>query len=203
LHPVDGWVDFATDTYNNIYSAPGEEGICPSPESPLYELLAPETTGHWCLMLMIQDGGLNDADGEPNGTIVDPGGLSVLKAAPTVSISSIGSITEGGTISLSGNVATNGNNITYEWQKTAGPTVTINNANQLNASVSNAPAGSYTFQLTITDQLDRTASATVSVTVRAAPSTGGGGGGGGGGGSMGIIMVIIVASGFVRRYRRQ
>ncbi|MCP4272335.1 MAG: hypothetical protein GY781_10265, partial [Gammaproteobacteria bacterium] len=103
-------------------------------------------------------------------------------------------------ISLSGNVTDNGNNIvSYQWQKTVGPSVTINNADQLSASVSNASVGSYTFQLTITDQLDRKASATVNVSVRAAPSPSGGGGGG----SMGIIMLLIVSSGLSRRYRRQ
>jgi hypothetical protein len=54
--------------------------VCPSPDDTVYQ--AGLTEGHYCLMMLIQDGGANDADGKANGTIVDPGGLATPVSAP-------------------------------------------------------------------------------------------------------------------------
>ncbi|MFK8031357.1 MAG: Ig-like domain-containing protein, partial [Gammaproteobacteria bacterium] len=72
-NPASGWSNFIEDADNALASAPGEEGICPSPGSSEYQ--AGLTPGHWCVQLTIEDGGPNDTDGEANGTIVDPGGV--------------------------------------------------------------------------------------------------------------------------------
>ncbi|RDW95428.1 hypothetical protein J057_24475 [Marinobacter nanhaiticus D15-8W] len=73
---VGGWMDFREDSKNNVKSAAGEPGFCPTAGSDAYTdgLKA----GHWCVQLTIEDGGPNDDDGEVNGTVVDPGGVAVI-----------------------------------------------------------------------------------------------------------------------------
>lgn len=78
LFSDSGWRDFQVDENNHLYSAAGQEGRCPSPGDGAYtEGL---TAGHWCVMMLIEDGGPNDADGLANGSIVDPGGVGTPKA---------------------------------------------------------------------------------------------------------------------------
>jgi hypothetical protein len=81
LHPAYGWQSFVIDTHNKLYSSAGEPGVCPSPGDVSYQLGL--TEGHHCLMMLIQDGGANDADGKANGTVVDPGGVAApVPASP-------------------------------------------------------------------------------------------------------------------------
>ncbi|NBC23497.1 MAG: hypothetical protein GVY21_08490, partial [Gammaproteobacteria bacterium] len=77
-----GWQDFTEDARNVLASAAGEPGICPEPGSPRYT--AGLTRGHHCVQLTLEDGGPNDADGERNGTIVDPGGIAIATTGPSV-----------------------------------------------------------------------------------------------------------------------
>jgi subtilisin family serine protease len=202
LHPTLSWVDFSLNANNKLYSAPGLAGICPAPSDTAYvEGLG---VGHWCLMMLIEDGGPNDADEQANGTIVDPGGIGILKDAPNLTIPALSAITSGGTISLSGNVTDNGNNIvSFLWEQTAGPSVTINNADQLDASVTNAPAGTLTFSLTITDQLNRKAVASVSIVVNTPPvPTPAPTPAESGGGSLGIILLFLMLTYGYRRFNQ-
>ncbi|MAM00175.1 MAG: thrombospondin type 3 repeat family protein [Alteromonadaceae bacterium] len=73
---VRRWHDFTVNDSNRLSSAAGEPGFCPPAGSPLYTTGL--SAGDWCVQLTIQDGGPNDADGEPNGTVVDPGGVGVI-----------------------------------------------------------------------------------------------------------------------------
>ena len=80
------WVAFVTDTSgNNLSSAAGTVAgsniTCPPPGSTSYT--SGLTTGDRCIQLSIVDGGLNDADGTANGTVVDPGGLATTKQIDT------------------------------------------------------------------------------------------------------------------------
>lgn len=68
-----GWIDFVSDDYNSISSAPFNEGFCPPVSSNLYEDGIIE--GYQCIQLLLQDGGPNDADHSANGVIKDPGGV--------------------------------------------------------------------------------------------------------------------------------
>lgn len=69
------WVGFVEDTNNALYSAPGVEGYCPSPGDSRYT--PGLTEGNWCIMLEIEDGGPNDADGIANQQIASLSGLQV------------------------------------------------------------------------------------------------------------------------------
>lgn len=70
-----GWVDFIIDSKNTVRSAPGERGFCPPPGDAAYT--PGLTAGHWCVQVVVEDGGPNDADGIANAAIVDPGGVAV------------------------------------------------------------------------------------------------------------------------------
>jgi len=74
-----GWTSFFEDQSNKIFSAPGNKGHCPPPESSEY--LPGLITGHWCVRLLLKDGGLNDSDGLANGVIFDPGGVAVIASS--------------------------------------------------------------------------------------------------------------------------
>ena len=64
---------------NRLFSAPGENGICPPPGSPAYENGLIE--GHACVQLQLEDGGPNDDDGSTNGIVKDPGAIDESKPA--------------------------------------------------------------------------------------------------------------------------
>ena len=70
-----GWFDFVIDDNNVLRTSAGSDGTCPQPGSALY--VQGLTIGDLCLQLTIEDGGANDADGERNFIIRDPGGLAL------------------------------------------------------------------------------------------------------------------------------
>ncbi|MCE9780388.1 Ig-like domain-containing protein [Shewanella algae] len=76
---ASGWQEFVTDANNQIFSSAGEPGYCPPMGDANWQ--SGLTEGHWCVQLLIQDGGPNDGDGQANGTIVDPGGVAVKLSA--------------------------------------------------------------------------------------------------------------------------
>jgi len=70
-----GWYDFVENSQNTLKSAPGLEGFCPSIGDNSYtEGL---NAGYYCLLVSIEDGGPNDADGAADGTVIDPGVVAV------------------------------------------------------------------------------------------------------------------------------
>ncbi|MBO2643414.1 fibronectin type III domain-containing protein [Shewanella algae] len=76
---ASGWQEFVTDANNQVFSSAGEPGYCPPMGDSSWQ--SGLTEGHWCVQLLIQDGGPNDGDGQANGTIVDPGGVAVKLSA--------------------------------------------------------------------------------------------------------------------------
>lgn len=157
---------------------------------------------HTCAL---DDNGVSCWGYNNDGQTTVPEGLVFSSlVGPTVNIPAIPLVTEGSTISLNGSVNSNGNTIvSYLWEQTAGVTVNISNASQLNATVANVPVGSYTFQLTITDQLNRTAVGIVSVKVNAASVTQpqSSSRGGGSMGPMELLMTLLMT--LVLAYRRK
>jgi hypothetical protein len=75
---IDGrWRDFVSGDGNGIASALlNDDGVCPLASSDTYQ--AGLTAGDTCLRLTIVDGGPNDADGQINGHVVDPGGIAIV-----------------------------------------------------------------------------------------------------------------------------
>ena len=67
------WSEYVVDANNTLQSAAGKLGVCPPPGSAEYT--DGLTEGYFCVQLGIEDGGMNDADGEADGTILDPGGV--------------------------------------------------------------------------------------------------------------------------------
>ncbi|WP_246004382.1 tandem-95 repeat protein [Marinimicrobium koreense] len=68
------WVTFVEDANNALHSAAGNPGYCPPPGDDDWENGLIE--GYHCVQLTIEDGGPNDADGETNGNVADPGAVS-------------------------------------------------------------------------------------------------------------------------------
>ncbi|MCP5089390.1 MAG: DUF5011 domain-containing protein, partial [Gammaproteobacteria bacterium] len=58
---LGGWTSFVEDSNNGLLSALGEEGVCPAPGDPAY--VPGLNQGHYCVQLLIEDGGPNDGDG--------------------------------------------------------------------------------------------------------------------------------------------
>jgi hypothetical protein len=74
--PGQGWRDFVIDKNNQVASASGSLGVCPPAGDAAYKKGLAE--GDYCIELTIEDGGLNDADGEANYTVKDPGGVATI-----------------------------------------------------------------------------------------------------------------------------
>lgn len=76
------WMTFVDDDKNHIHSTEGDLGYCPPPGDDSWQvgLIA----GYYCVQLTIEDGGPNDADGEVNSAISDPGSVSYESVSATV-----------------------------------------------------------------------------------------------------------------------
>jgi hypothetical protein len=92
-----GWSNFVVNDTNRVASAPGAQGYCPPPGDAAYS--EGLTAGHWCVQLTIEDGGPNDADGQPNNAIADPGGVGSMQLA-SVEVSGSGALGVPGLLSL-------------------------------------------------------------------------------------------------------
>ena len=69
-------LQLTVSTTDDAGRSAGEPGFCPPPGDSSWQ--SGLSAGHWCVQLLIEDGGPNDADGLANGSIVDPGGIGVL-----------------------------------------------------------------------------------------------------------------------------
>ena len=99
-----------------------------------------------------------------NAAVIVPGAPSANAGANQSTILPANSL------SLSGSGSeTNGTITGYSWKQTAGPsTATIGSPSSASTTVSGLVQGTYTFQLTVTDNSGKTASASMTVTVYAA-----------------------------------
>ena len=79
---VYGWQNFVVDPNNGIASASSVGGICPAPGSSAYDLNGLNQYAD-CVQLTLSDGGPNDADGELNGIVRDPGVVVIPTASTT------------------------------------------------------------------------------------------------------------------------
>jgi len=81
---MSGWQSFQLIGNDEVASAQAVGDICPLPGSDIYGagLLA----GHDCIQLTLTDGGVNDADGEANQKIADPGAVAVVDSPPVLTL---------------------------------------------------------------------------------------------------------------------
>ena len=123
-------------------------------------------------------------------------------AAPNAIAGTNQTVTSGSTVTLDAAASNDpdGDNLSYVWSQTSGPTVTLSGADSRTATFAAPDVSSDTllsFRLDVTDTGGLNDSASVNVTVRAPGSSGGGGGGGG---SFDYWMVMLLAfSAFGRR----
>jgi len=78
-HLDSGWQDFFEDARNSVASAPGNPDSCPAPGAADYR--PGLQAGYYCVQLTLEDGGPNDADGQRNGVVKDPGGVGAYPQA--------------------------------------------------------------------------------------------------------------------------
>ena len=71
----NNWQEFVVNNNNAIATSAAVNGVCPAPQSELYQ--SGLAVGQVCLRLLIEDGGINDSDGIANGVVEDPGGIAV------------------------------------------------------------------------------------------------------------------------------
>jgi len=170
--PANGWVNFVSDSDNNISSAKkNDDGICPEPLSPSYtEGL---TVGHNCLQLQISDGGIYDADGEVNGQVEDPGLLALANQAP-VFITDDLVLTQANvgvpySVDISSH-ASDADNDTLSFSLINQPDwLSISETGQLLGLATNDVADINSFTIVVTDVKGKTATTSVSITVNKAP----------------------------------
>lgn len=128
-----------------------------------------------------------------------------LALGPAVVIAPLDPVVPGATLALdgSGSIAIAGTQIVaYRWQQLEGPAVSIRNDSAAVAGVTLASAGTYVFQLSVTDQAGRVGRDSVRVLV-AVPASDGGGGGGSTGLWWGLALWLWVAALGCARYRQR
>jgi hypothetical protein len=96
-----------------------------------------------------------------------------VNVPPTATASNNGPITlPTATVTLTGTGADSDGSITaYRWTKTSGPAATITSSTTASTTVTGLTAGTYVFQLTVTDNSGATGSASTTVVVNPAPNT--------------------------------
>ncbi|MFT7244601.1 MAG: hypothetical protein ACI82A_001959 [Candidatus Azotimanducaceae bacterium] len=72
------WTEFVQDANNTVWSAGIVKNVCPAPGAD--EWTAGLNVGHYCVRLILQDGGPNDADGVVNGSVADPSGVAIAES---------------------------------------------------------------------------------------------------------------------------
>jgi outer membrane protein assembly factor BamB len=140
-------------------------------------------------------------------TVTDQVTITVnpVNESPTVDAGSARTVDEGSTVNLSGSASDpDGDDLTYSWTQTSGPSVSIQNASALNASFT---APSVTSNTSVVLQLavsDGTVTVTDSVTITVrdtstpppSPPPSGDDGGGGGGSSEWLILLMLLLYGY-------
>jgi choice-of-anchor B domain-containing protein len=130
---------------------------------------------------------------------------SAVNQAPNSVAGASQTVGSGDTVTLNGSQSNDpdGDNLTYAWSQTMGPTVTLSNANTETASFTAPTVSSDTllrFELEVSDTggLSDTATASVTVSVGATPG-GGAAGGGSGGGPVSLWLLGILGAMCLRR----
>ncbi|WP_231101494.1 tandem-95 repeat protein [Pseudoalteromonas luteoviolacea] len=159
------WLDFTIDENNKIYSSLGEPGYCAPPGSDTWQEGLQE--GDWCVKLQIVDGGPNDDDGIANGSIIDPGGVAVVKTDNIQPVAQADELTIGAGQSIVIDVLANDSDadrdsLTVTSASVDFGVVTVQD-NKLRYTPPITFVGTATIQYSITDGQGGTANSTVTV----------------------------------------
>ncbi|MGB1199707.1 MAG: thrombospondin type 3 repeat-/CalX-beta domain-containing protein, partial [Thalassotalea sp.] len=95
---VNGWQSFIEDAQNTIASAAQIVGVCPPLTSNLYR--SGLNAGDHCVLINIEDGGVNDADGIANGIVEDPGVIAIIPNVEIAKKTDPETESSGGSVSL-------------------------------------------------------------------------------------------------------
>ncbi|MCI2285845.1 tandem-95 repeat protein [Colwellia sp. MSW7] len=153
-----------------MHSTAGEQGYCPPPTSTQWT--PGLTEGHWCVQLTIEDGGANDNDNLANGTIVDPGGVSVIVTDNTmpVAMTDDARVKRDDTLLIDvliNDTDADGDSLSIGVATATFGTVTIESDNQLSYITKADFVGEDTIIYSVSDGKGGTSSAQVNITVYA------------------------------------
>jgi hypothetical protein len=159
------WVDFVTTDGNQILSAAGEPGYCPPPLSN--EWTTGLVEGSWCVQLQIVDGGPNDDDGEANRSIVDPGGVAVVRTTNQLPQAKPDEVTIGAGESITINVLNNDTDLDDDSLLLTGATVDFGQVSIVDNQLFYTPPASFvgvaTIEYSISDGQGGTSNSTAKV----------------------------------------
>lgn len=120
---TNGWFNFVEDSNNSVSSAQTDaSGNCPAANDASYT--SGLSQGDNCILLIIEDGGPNDADFSVNGSIEDPGAVVTENEnkAPVIDLPSTYEINEETELTLDASNTTDaeGDSLTYSWVQISG-----------------------------------------------------------------------------------
>ncbi|RKH65932.1 myxosortase-dependent M36 family metallopeptidase [Corallococcus aberystwythensis] len=148
---------------------------------------------------------VTDSDGAASGPFVYTVNVKQVNQAPVAKVRVISGVRGGELVKIDASTSTDPDNetLTYTWQQTGGPSVTLSGANAAEASFT-PPAKktleNYTFKVTVTDAAGATSTADITVSVPKADDDGGGcSSTGGTAGSMAPLMALFAAMALSRR----
>ncbi|MCW8092843.1 S8 family serine peptidase [Alteromonas sp. ASW11-130] len=151
-----GWYNFVEDSRNEILSTNlDDEGNCPTIGS--YQYVDGLSVGAECLMLRIEDGGPNDADGLQNGQIEDPVYVAaVASTSPNAVLAGPEAVDEGTSFELdaSRSYDPDGEELSFTWEQLDGPDVSIGGqtSSVITLSAPDVPSdSSMQFKVTVSD----------------------------------------------------
>lgn len=151
-----GWFNFVEDGNNHLSSALlDNNNNCPVPNSTEY--ISGLNIGHQCVQLVIEDGGPNDADGQINGQVEDPGVFTTaVNIAPVIDLETSLTVNENTNVNIdaSNSSDADGDALTYTWTQLDGVNVEITTPNTSSLSFTAPEVDSQTtlnFLLTISD----------------------------------------------------
>ncbi|MBZ4370622.1 myxosortase-dependent M36 family metallopeptidase [Corallococcus sp. AS-1-6] len=147
---------------------------------------------------------VTDVDGAASGPYVYTVNVKQVNQAPVAKVRVISGVRGGELVKIDASTSTDPDNepLTYAWEQTGGPSVTLTGANSAEASFT-PPAKktleNYTFKVTVKDAAGATSTANITVNVPKADDGGGCSSTGGSAGGMAPLMALFAAMALARR----
>ncbi|MBN9684313.1 MULTISPECIES: myxosortase-dependent M36 family metallopeptidase [unclassified Corallococcus] len=147
---------------------------------------------------------VTDVDGAASGPYVYTVNVKQVNQAPVAKVRVISGVRGGELVKIDASTSTDPDNetLTYTWEQTGGPSVTLTGANSAEASFT-PPAKktleNYTFKVTVKDAAGASSTANITVNVPKADDGGGCSSTGGSAGGMAPLMALFAAMALARR----